>query len=140
MVRRTGKGIVIIGLYVDDSLCIGTKEALSELIQQLKEKGLTVKVGKDLQDYLSCEILLSKDQTKAWIGQPYLIQKLEEKFKGLIENLQDYRTPGTPGTGIVRPKKEQERISDEEQMIYRSGVGMVLYLVKYSGPDIANPV
>jgi hypothetical protein len=40
----------------------------------------------------------------------------------------------------VRPKTEEEKISDSDQTLYRSGVGMLLYLVKHSRPDIANVV
>jgi hypothetical protein len=43
-------------------------------------------------------------------------------------------TPGTPGQGIVRPVKEkgQEMDKSEAQLLYKSGVGMLLYLVKHS--------
>ncbi len=50
------------------------------------------------------------------------------------------KTPGTPSFGIVRPINEDEKISSEKQKLYRSGVGMLLYLVKHSRPDIANAV
>ena len=39
--------------------------------------------------------------------------------------------------------KSQDRdliLSEDEQRKYRSGVGMLLYLVKFSQPDIANSV
>ena len=39
---------------------------------------------------------------------------------------------------IVRPTDEHEKISVEDQKTYRSGMGMLLYLVKHSRPDIAN--
>ena len=38
----------------------------------------------------------------------------------------------------MRPTENWEKISVEDQQIYRSGVGMLLYLVKHSRPDIAN--
>jgi len=54
--------------------------------------------------------------------------------------LREYQTPGTPGFAIVRPKDDSERISSEMQSEYMSSVGMLLYLVKYSRPDITNAV
>ena len=53
------------------------------------------------------------------------------------------RTPETPGQEIVRPIKDEQSeplVSSEDQALYRSGVGMLLYLVKHSRPDIANVV
>jgi hypothetical protein len=99
-----------------------------------------VTVEDKLTDYLSCEIAFTKDKKKAWLGQPHLLQHLEKKFGKAVENLQTYRTPGTPGVGILRPETDEEKITDEEQSEYRMGVGMLLYLVKHSRPDIANAV
>ncbi len=52
----------------------------------------------------------------------------------------EYKTPGTPQTGVVRPKDEDLLVPNLQQEMYRSGVGMILYLVKHSRPDIANAV
>ena len=38
----------------------------------------------------------------------------------------------------MRPTEEWEKISVEDQRTYRSGMGMLLSLVKHSRPDIAN--
>lgn len=139
MTRRCSKGIVYIALYVDDCLCIGHRAAIEDTIAKIKASGLNVTVEDTLKDYLSCEISFSKDRKKAWLGQPNLIKKLEKKFQSLVSNLQTYRTPGTPGQGVMRPQTEEEKISEEDQSIFRTGVGTLLYLVKYSRPDIANP-
>jgi hypothetical protein len=41
----------------------------------------------------------------------------------------------------VRPTNdEKEKVSKDDQTLYRSGVGMMLYLVKHSYPDITNVV
>ena len=51
-----------------------------------------------------------------------------------------YKTPGSAHKIQVREKDESKCISKGEQKLFRSGVGMLLYLVKHSQPDIANPV
>jgi len=93
-----------------------------------------------LKDYLSCEIKLDKKRKMGWIGQPHLLKDLEEKFGEMTEHLVEYRTPGTPGIGVSRPTDGDDGIDSERQTIYRSGVGMLLYLVKHSRPDISNAV
>jgi hypothetical protein len=85
--------------------------------------------------------LIQQDEEEglAWSALP-LIKKLKKKFGDLVKHLMEYKTPGTPQTGVVRPKDEDLLVSDHQQETYRSGVGMLLYLVKHLRPDIANAV
>jgi hypothetical protein len=46
-----------------------------------------------------------------------------------------YRTPGTSRFKVIHPDKHSELIDLEYQSRYYSGVGMLLYLTKYSRPD-----
>jgi hypothetical protein len=41
---------------------------------------------------------------------------------------------------VIRPRPGDPLISKDDQSKYRSGVGMLLYLVKHSRPDISNAV
>ena len=66
--------------------------------------------------------------------------RLNRKFGNLIENLCMCKTPGTLGYGVSRPTSDNQKISTEKQSLYRSGIGMLLYLIKHSRPDIANAV
>ena len=51
-----------------------------------------------------------------------------------------YKTPGTPGKSITRPKEDDVTLPEEKQFTFQSGTGMLLYLVKHSRPDISNAV
>ena len=51
-----------------------------------------------------------------------------------------YDTPGIPGGGVQKPLESEPRITEEEQILYRSVIGTVLYLVKHSRPDLDNTV
>ena len=139
-VRRSSKGICFIAIYVDDNLLVGHPAAIEETIELLKENGLVLKVEDDLHDYLSCEIQFSPDKKKAWLGQPHLINKLEKKFGNQVTGKRQYLTPGTPGLNQIKEEDQSKLLSKEQQLMYRSGVGMLLYLVKHSRPDIANCV
>jgi len=88
-----------------------------EFVVELREHGLIIIVAEGLTDYLSCKIVVSKDGKKAWIGQPHLIKKLEKKFGSLVENLQSYRTPGTPVNHVIRVQDGSVAISAENQAL-----------------------
>jgi len=138
MTRHSKNGVVFIAIWVDDSLLVGNKNAIEETINDLKKEGFTLKVEGSLHDYLSCEIKIDKGRKMGWIHQPHLLEKLEKKFADEIKGLQRYRTPGTPGQTMLR--STEAKIDAEKHGIYRSGVGMLLYLIKHSRPDIANAV
>jgi hypothetical protein len=121
-------------------LRIGHNAAIKDSIKGMESQGLTLKVDEDLTDYLSCQIIFSEDNKQAWIGQPHLIKNLRNKCLSKVKQTQVYHTPGTPGVGIIQPKEDSNKITAEEQSDYHSGVGMLLFLVKHSRPDIANPV
>ena len=70
-----------------------------------------------------------------WLGQPHLISNLEKKFGDRVKDMHSHVTPGSPNFGIVRPGESDIKISLEYQKLYRSGIGMLLYLVKHSRPD-----
>ena len=99
--KYDNNGTVLISVYVDDNFCVGHTAALNLLVEDLKKAGLNVKVSRDFSDYLSCNIVFSDNGKKAWIGQPDLIRKLEKKFGHLVEGMQRYGMPGSPGLHIV---------------------------------------
>ena len=68
-------------------------EALDSLEEDLKAHGLTIKVENTLVDYLSCEIRFNDNKTRAWIGQPYQVKKLEKMFSETVTEKKTYCTP-----------------------------------------------
>ena len=47
-------------------------------------------------------------------------------------------TLSMPAFKLARVKKEEGVLSPKEQTLYRCGVGILLYLVKHTRPDLAN--
>ena len=133
-------GKVYIAIYVDDNLLVGHPNAINEVIQDLRNEGLFLNVEDDLKDYLSCEIDFLANKSSAWLGQPHLIKNLKNTFGERVKESREYKTPGTPHKIQIRERDEEKIVSKDEQKLFRSGVGMLLYLVKHSRPDIANPV
>jgi hypothetical protein len=91
-------------------------------------------------EYLSCHIIESKNEAKFTMIQPHLLIQLTQKFGEEIKKMRKYLTPGTPRFKIQKSTHDLEVINDDLQRKYRCGVGMFLYLTKYSRPDISNIV
>ena len=92
-----------------------------------------------LEDYLGVQIVQSDDGKKAWLGQPTIIKSLEKQFGERVGKKKMTITPGTPGF-IGGKVDDISKVDEKTQSMYRSGVGMLLYLTKHSRPDITNPV
>jgi hypothetical protein len=65
-----------------------------------------------------------------------LIKYCEEDIK----RKRKFLTPGTPRFKIQRSTINMDVLDTQFQEKYRSRVGMLLYLTKYSRPDISNVV
>ena len=54
--------------------------------------------------------------------------------------MRNYDTPAGTNEIITRPEKSEELLNREGQENYRSGVGILLWLMKHTRPDIANAI
>jgi hypothetical protein len=132
--------MIIIGIYVDDCLIIGKKENIDCLIDELKKHEFILKVEKNVNEYLSCCIEESRDEAKLTMIQPHLLTCLIKNFGEKIEEKRNFLTPGRPRFKVQRSKINMVVLDPQSQRKYRSGVGTLLYLTKYSQSDISNIV
>ena len=72
--------------------------------------------------------------------QGYLIKNLNNIYGKQVKGLTDYKITGTPRVGLVHPNDKNEVVYKEYHEQYRTGVGMLFYLVKHTRPDIENAV
>jgi hypothetical protein len=131
------KSFIII--YVDDGGIFGTKENIKEVLTELGKTFKVKDLGK-LENFIGCKIIENTQKDTIWIHQPKLIKHLKQTFGKMVESVREYKTPAAPKTTILRPLKDEPLISSDDQKLFRSGVGMLLYLVKHSRPDIQNAV
>jgi hypothetical protein len=94
----------------------------------------------EMETFVGYKILNNKERVTVDIHQPKLIKRLKEEFGALVKSLKDFQTPAPPRSMVKRPDKEDILIPVEEKTKFRSGVGLLLYLVKHSRFDIANSV
>ena len=138
LMRESESGTVVICVYIDDTLCAGPKKALDIFKAELKNFFATKEEGK-MDEYVGCQIKrINRDCLV--MHQKELMKKLERIFNDDIQALRSRKIPLGTNQRIIRPKEGEKLISKEEQTKYRSGIGMLLYLVKYSRPDLSNAV
>jgi hypothetical protein len=124
--------MIIIKIYVENCLIIGKNNGIDCLIDELKKHEFNLKVDKNVNEYLSFCIEESKDEAKLTMIQPHLLTHLIENFWEEIEGKRKFLTPGTPRFKIQRLTINMDVLDPQSQRKYRSGVGMLLYLTKYS--------
>ncbi len=72
--------------------------------------------------------------------QDDLINKIERIFGKEANKLQIYGMSTGTGEHIKRPEEDEVLIEKAEQSLFRSGVGLLLYLVEFSRPALSNAV
>ena len=130
--KNSTKGMVFIGLHVDDILSIRHSIANDDVMGQLRNCSLILKIENNLKDYLSCKINISSNMKQAWLGQSHLISNIEKHFGDRVSKLHVSEIPGTPDLGTIRETDQSKLISQEKQSLFCSEVGMLLYLIKHS--------
>jgi hypothetical protein len=94
----------------------------------------------EVETIVGCKIINNKANDTVYIHQPKLLLHLKQEFGALVESLTEFKTPAPPRSMVRCPDKEDVLITVEQQTNYRSGVCILLYLVKDSRFDIANSV
>jgi hypothetical protein len=126
-------------IYVDDGGIIGTKTEIKRVLDSLANAFVVKSMG-EMEYFVGCRIIEDKSQKTIWIHQPKLLTNLSKHFDDVVSQTRSTHTPAAPRTSIVRPTPGDPLITPEEQRRFRTGVGMLLYLVKHSRPDISNAV
>ena len=141
MKNKPDKTKSFVTIYVDDGIVFGTEQDIKETMSALN-KSFKVKSLGPLQHFVGCHIIQPTSHPNTlYIHQPKLLKHLQEDFGSQANQVKKvYKTPAGPKTVIMRPQKGDPLISSSDQTVYRSGVGMLLYLVKHSRPEISNAV
>ena len=70
----------------------------------------------------------------------HIIKNINNIYGEQVKDFTTYKMPGTPSVGLVRPTDKNEVVYKENNEQYRTGIGILLYLVKHMQPDIDNSV
>jgi Reverse transcriptase (RNA-dependent DNA polymerase) len=130
--KKVKDHMILMAIHVDDCYVIGKPESIKEVVKEIKAQSLKLKTEFNTKDYMSCEILFNSKENCSWLGQPHQVKKIVTTYEDLLKGCQSYKTPGTPNCGIVPPGKDDPKVLDADQSIYRSVVGSLLHLIKHS--------
>ena len=92
----------------------------------------------DLQEYVGCKVEHGKGRGMMKLTQLALIQSFQDEF-GLEADGMKPRTPAVPGE-VLQKGDKRNRLSHMDQGKYRSGVGKLLHMMRWSRPDVMNAV
>src|ERR1044071_2615378 len=130
-VKDTSKGYVILCLYVDDMLIIGSDD---KMIRSTKDM---LKARFDMKDMGLADVILGvkiiRTQTGLVLSQSHYVDKILEKF-----NSEDTSVAQTPiDTSQHLAKNRGEGVA---QLEYSRIIGSLMYLMSCTRPDLAYVV
>jgi hypothetical protein len=129
-------GLVIWISWVDDCLICGKKESVLHAKEEIKKIFDCDEVG-ELKEYVGCKIDYNKEEGWIKMIQPVLMQSYVDEFE--LPKGETPRTPATPGS-VLQKVEPKDYLPDDEQFKYRSGVGKLLHMMKWTRPEILNAV
>jgi hypothetical protein len=119
--------------WVDDCFITGPTSEL------LKAKGkIMSKVecddGGEIREFVGCKIDIDRGQHKMRLTQPVLLQSFQDEF--VLTGDETPRTPGVPLKTLQLGTEPQ--VQGQRRTYYRSGVGKLMHLRRWSRPEMAN--
>ena len=130
-------GLIIILSWIDDLLIFGKHEGILHYKKKITDLIDCDDIG-PLTDYIGDKIEFNCDERWVRLTQPVLLQSFKDEFT-FSEPNKCPKTPAIPGS-VLRTGTSNEGISVKDQQTYRSGIGKLLFLMKWSWPDVLNSV
>jgi len=118
--------------WIDDCMYCGKPEDVKQCKTKLMSE-LDCEDSGELNEYVGVKIERKGDRMK--LTQPVLVQSIEDEF--LIPDKTPCTLPAPHGSDLT---SEGEPLNEDEKKVFRSGVGKLLFLMRYSRPDILNAV
>lgn len=134
--KWTAAGYLIAWLsWIDDWLCFGREEDVEESRAELNELFECDDIG-DMNEYVGCKVDRSDGSFK--LTQPVMIQSFGDEFE--IGDVRATETPGAPGTILMPVDDDSAAVDEKWQTKFRSGLGKLLHMMRWSRPEIYNSV
>jgi hypothetical protein len=124
-------------LWVDDCLILGDKDLVEKSKDAMKELFECDDLG-EMHEYVGCKIERNLDERWVKLTQPVMLQSFQDEFE-LDEHRRNPRTPAEAGD-VLEKGPDEKLMPKTEQKKYRSGVGKLLHMMRWTRPEIHNRV
>jgi hypothetical protein len=91
----------------------------------------------EVDEYVSCKVERNYEENLIKLTQPVMLQSFVDEFD--LPDGPARNTPATPGGALVKADTT-DCIPADELFKYRSGVGKLLHMMRWSRPEILNAV
>jgi hypothetical protein len=132
--KWTNDGLCLWLSWVDDCLMIGPKNQVMKTREGILEQFECDDVG-EMKEYVGCKIERGDGYLK--VTQPVLMRSLQDEFE--LPEGNPPLTPAPANTDLPYCKPE-DKLPDKLMTYYRSGVGKLIHLVRWTRPECWNPV
>ena len=133
--KWTNKGLNVWVSWIDDLLAIGPREDVLKNKEELKSRFECEDIG-ELKEYIGCKIDINRNERTMKITQPVLLQSYEDEFE-LPEK--EFKTPAEPKQ-VMAKTIDGCALDGDNQFKFRSGIGKLLHMMRWSRPEIWNAV
>jgi histone deacetylase 1/2 len=132
----TKKGLTLWISWIDDCLVVGSKGNVKRAKKKMIDRFDCDIIG-NMDEYVGCKLERNYEENWVRFTQPVLIQSYSDEFP-----LGDETAPSTPADPAVQLMscKEEDALGDKEQSLYRKGTGKLLHMMRWSRPEVLNPV
>ena len=130
-------GLVVMLSWIDDILIFGKREGVLHYNKKIIDLIDCDDIG-PLMDYIGNKIEFNRHECWVRLTQPVLLCSFNDEFT-FSEPNRCPKTPAIPGS-VPRAGTADEGISPKDLKTYCSGVGKLLFLMKWSRPDVLNSV
>ena len=109
-------------VYIDDTLCLGEKEAITDFKNELK-KHFAIKEEGETKEYVGCKV--TKTGKKSLIMyQDDLIEKIDRIFGDEVRKMQSYGMPAGTGDHIKRSDENEPTVDTLETRNINMGLNI----------------
>jgi hypothetical protein len=131
-IKRNEERLIIVSIFVDDNIIIGTKEDVVETKEMLSKMFKMKDLG-ELKYIIGIKV--EQTTTTTSLSQTQYIKDILQRF-----NMADCKSTPTPLPTNINQDEESAMTKFEDDSIYKQAIGSLIYLANATRPDISFAV